>query len=95
MLKCLICNKEFLYAGKLTREIGALQDILETHVCPYCQNVDIREVEEPTEPQPKVESIISVKIGEVDAFLKQGYEVKDTYASSATLIKKVKETQAQ
>jgi len=94
MLKCLnpSCGKEFLYAAKRDLTVKRQQDdefeSIETHVCPWCLNPDICEVEK---TQLAIESIISVKICEADALIKQGYEVKDTYAATVTLIKKKQE----
>jgi septin family protein len=58
-------------------------ETLEFHVCPYCFSKNIDEIYETR----RIESIQSVKTNEADALLKQGYEVKDTYASSVTLVK--------
>lgn len=82
-LICLDCKKTFVYA---TVSVVAKSDLetLEFHVCPYCFSKNIDEIHEPTR---RIESIQSVKINEADALLKQGYEVKDTYASSVTLVK--------
>jgi hypothetical protein len=103
MLKCLGCGKEFLYAAKLTvqSQVQVLNDdktaivrsysypeTVEYHICPYCKSPDLREVEETL---PRIESIINVKIADADAKLKEGYEVKDTYAASVTLVRKAKE----
>lgn len=90
MLKCQGCGKEFLYAAnKLdVHEVAGKYSTLEAHVCPFCNSLDLGEVEE---TQPRIESIVSVKICDADALIKQGYEVKDTYASTVTLIKKVEQ----
>jgi hypothetical protein len=67
-----------------TLKVKAESETLEFRVCPYCFSKNIDEIHE----QPRrVESIQSVKINEADVLLKQGYEVKDTYASSVTLVK--------
>ena len=71
-----------------TSEATGYETTIESHVCPFCSSLEITEVEK---TQPTIESIISVKICEADALIKQGYEVKDTYASTVTLIKKEKE----
>ena len=65
-----------------------IPETIESHCCPYCYGSDLREVEK-TEPQ--IESIISVEIKEADALLKQGYEVRDAYATKVTLVKKAEE----
>lgn len=102
MLKCLGCGEEFLYAAKrLTFDIPlrpgqsivlpsnptGYEPRIETHICPFCHGLDLREVEE-TQP---IESLVQVGYDEVDAFLKKGYEVKESYASKVTMVKKVKE----
>jgi ribosomal protein L32 len=106
MLKCQNpeCGKVFLYAAKLTvqSQVQVLNndktsvvasysypETIEHHVCPYCKSPDLREVEE---TQPHIESIVSVKIAEADDWIKKGYEVQTTYASTVNLVKKAKET---
>jgi hypothetical protein len=94
MLKCLNkdCGREFLYAAKksVTTEPKQNQfESVEAHICPFCGDLNIAEVEK---TEPRIESIISVNIPEADEWIKKGYEVKDTYATKVTLIKKAKET---
>lgn len=79
--ECLGCHKVFVYAAK-HKMISATEET-ETYVCPFCGCANIDEIHETR----RIESIQSVKINEADALLKQGYEVKDTYASSVTLVK--------
>jgi hypothetical protein len=103
------CGKEFLYAAKKTvtnqifpskppNEYTGIGDFtltpttLESHVCPFCQSLEIAEVEK---TEPAIESIISINIPEADEWIKKGYEVKDTYATKVTLVKKAKETEKQ
>jgi hypothetical protein len=95
VLKCLGCGKEFLYAAKsihndvsIGMNTAPIINSVETHSCPFCHSLEIAEVEK---TQPAIESIIKVSYEEADAKLKEGYEVKDTYASTVTLIKKEKE----
>jgi hypothetical protein len=106
MLKCLnpSCGREFLYAAKKVRNDKDVEHLkkegiepifieypttIETHICPFCASLEIAEVEK-TEPQ--IESIIKVPYEEADAKLKEGYEVKEVYANTVTLVKKAKET---
>ena len=79
------CKKTFVYVAKLTSEINVNQDILEIHVCPYCHEL---EFEEYIEPVGKISSVKSVELAEVDSWIGQGYEVKELYAKTATMIKK-------
>lgn len=94
MLKCLnpSCGKEFLYAAKRVRTCKMISTTypmtIETHICPYCRSLDICEVEK---TDPKIESIVSVKIAEADEWIKKGYEVAGMYASTVNLIRKAKE----
>jgi hypothetical protein len=94
MLKCLNpgCGKEFLYAAKRNATVPVKDEeyvSIETHICPYCESRDIHEVEE---TQSVIESMKQVTYEEVDKLLKEGYEVKDTYATKVTMVKKAKET---
>jgi len=91
------CKKTFLYTGKLIANdvsIGMntapVIKSFETHVCPYCHGLDFEEVIE-TVSIEKIASLKSVSIEEVDALLKEGYEVREVYAKNAILQKKVKE----
>jgi len=43
---------------------------------------------EKAEAEAEIVGIKSVDINEADTYLKQGYELKDTYAKTVTLIKK-------
>lgn len=79
--ECLGCHKVFMYAAK-HKTISTTEET-ETYVCPFCGCANIDEIS----LSKRIESIQSVKINEADALLKQGYEVKDTYASSVTLVK--------
>jgi hypothetical protein len=55
----------------------------EFQVCPYCNSKNIDEIS----TARRIESIQSVKINEADEWLKKGYEVKESYASTVTLVK--------
>jgi hypothetical protein len=89
------CDKGhiFIYPAKKTATdsnitLGYANE-LETHVCPFCQSLTLKEH---VEPQPEIASVVSVPLEEVDAKLAEGYTVKELYAKTATLIKnKIKE----
>jgi len=81
--ECLDCRKIFMYAGTYTI-VKSATETLEFHVCPFCFSKNIDEI---SLNKGKIVSIQSVKIGEADELIKQGYEVKDTYATTVTLVK--------
>ena len=97
------CKKTFSYSAKLTEYNynGVVNEKtpfihpgdhvvlsqIEKPVCPFCHSLTF---EEYAEPLPKLVSVLSVEIADVDAKLKEGYEVKELYAKSAILIKKAK-----
>jgi hypothetical protein len=85
MFECLntSCRKTFTYPAILIAN-KSQDETVEFHVCPYCYNKDIAEIHEPFR---LIESIQSVKINEADELIKKGYEIKDTYASSVTMVK--------
>jgi hypothetical protein len=56
--------------------------ISETHVCPYCQSLDL---DEHVEPEAAITSVKSVDLADVDEWLKKGYVVHELYAKTATL----------
>ena len=56
---------------------------IETSVCPVCKDDDFTEFVEVVE----VESVKSVEINEADTWIKQGYQPKDYFAKTVTLIK--------
>lgn len=92
------CKRAFIYPaimkkplnkdGNIAVAVGSLvviTDSIETHVCPYCHSLDFKEY---VEVEPAITSVISVDIQDVDAKLKEGYEVHSLYQKSATLVKK-------
>jgi hypothetical protein len=94
------CKKTFLYAGKLIANdvsIGLntapIIKSFEIHVCPYCHGLDFEEVVEPLSIE-KIVSVKSVELDKVDEMIGQGYEVKELYAKTATMIKKACEMEA-
>ena len=101
--KCLNpeCKMVFLYAAKLTQQdLHTKQDfpkdhsyyaekIIETHVCPFCESLEFEEYIEPIIVD-KISSVKSVELDKVDEWITQGYEVKELYAKTATMIKKEK-----
>jgi len=97
-----VCGKVFLHTAKLTtylpvpKEItqpelpliinGKLQnDFVESAVCPHCYS---KIYSEAPETEPQITSLKSVPLDEVDDWLAKGYVVKDTFAKTATLIKR-------
>lgn len=86
----------FLYPAKLTSIVIAreasvgtgLEPTIELHVCPYCKNQNIDEIIIAKAADLKIVSVISVELTQVDEKLKEGYEVHDLYAKTATLVKK-------
>lgn len=101
--KCLNdqCEETFLFPAKRTSttyNARSLAEVMvEKHICPYCYSEDIDEIKL---EQEKITSLVSVPIEEVDALIKQGYMVHETFAKTATLKKitdqdVVKNTNAQ
>lgn len=60
-------------------------DTIEVSVCPICET---RIYAEYVLDKKKITSVVSVDLSEVDAKLKEGYEVDNLYAKTATLVKK-------
>jgi hypothetical protein len=56
----------------------------EYRCCPHCLSKNIDKI---STPALRIESIVNVKTAEADDLIKKGYVVKDTYASSVTLVK--------
>jgi hypothetical protein len=56
----------------------------EYRCCPHCLSKNIDKISTPT---LRIESIVNVKTPEADDLIKKGYVVKDSYASSVTLVK--------
>ena len=69
---------------------------LETHVCPYCQSLNIQEVMEEPRRNPKITALIESPNAEVNARLLEGYEVLEDkiYAKSTILVKHEKSKEA-
>lgn len=91
------CKKTFLYTAKriesktdMATDMNEL--IFETHVCPHCHSLDFEEYVEPV-IQEKISSVKSVELDKVDEMITQGYEVKELYAKTATMIKKEKKNE--
>lgn len=83
--QCLNCKKVFVYPAKLTFDIADPNGVVERHVCPHCLSIKF---EETPEQLGKIVSVKSVDLAQVDEMIVQGYEVKELYAKTATLIKK-------
>lgn len=73
-----------LESGQMTSFVPELEPKIEIHACPYCQSLDLSEV---IEPQEDITSVKSVPLEDVDAWLKEGYKVRELYAKTATLVK--------
>ena len=82
------CKKTFLQSALLHVPLangasGAL--FAESHCCPFCHGLDIEEFKL---EEAKIISVLSVPLEDVDAKLKDGYQVHELYAKTATLTKK-------
>jgi len=98
--QCGSCKKAFVYAAKKTiieippippEKIQPTMELpiriniqFETHVCPFCQSLEIVEY---VEPQQTPTSAVQVDWAEVDAKLKEGYVIAQAYAKNATMYK--------
>ena len=80
------CGKTFLSRATVSytkSDQGVI--VVETYlVCPYCLSKNVDTIKAPA---LRIESIVSVKTADADEFIKKGYVVKDSYASSVTLVK--------
>lgn len=102
--ECSSCGKVFLYPAKITSlmvhdpekpgeylavptDTTGFEPTVERHVCPYCSSLDIKEHQEPLQVE-KIVSGKSVELEKVDEWIGKGYEVKELYAKTATMIKK-------
>jgi hypothetical protein len=56
----------------------------EYRCCPFCLSKNIDTIKTTA---LRIESIVNVKTSEADDLIKKGYVVKDSYASSVTLVK--------
>ena len=95
---CATCNKVFLHTAKTVKALDgkgergvimgnmAVQvDTVESAVCPFCHSL---EYEEFIVTEGTITSLKSVPLEDVDDYLKKDYVVKDTFAKTATLIKR-------
>ena len=68
-----------------------LFDSVETYVCPFCLNLFVPisnlNFTEYAKPEADVESIKSVELNEADQWIAQGYQPRDYFAKTVTLIK--------
>jgi DNA-directed RNA polymerase subunit RPC12/RpoP len=89
--ECADCRKQFEYAAKLEKskwiEETDESKAVETHVCPYCESLNIFEVKE--KPSPKITALIDVPLAEVNAKITEGYVVlpDKIYSKNAILVK--------
>jgi len=89
-----VCGKVFLHTAKKS-EMGQEGDVIgtmdiprvswETMVCPFCHSIEYSEY---VETELQIASLKSVPLDDVDYYLKKDYVVKDTFAKTATLIKR-------
>jgi len=85
--ECLKCGKTFLYPAIHTTTVSIeSNEPLELHVCPYCKSLDIDEI---SEKSAKIVSVACVDLGQVDQKILEGYEVRELYAKTTTMVKKV------
>lgn len=68
----------------------------ETHICPFCQSLNIQEVVEEPKLNPKITALIESPNAEVNARLAEGYEVLEDkiYAKSTICVKREKVKEA-
>lgn len=99
------CKKTFVYAATLTEQTPASiiaqagsvitehavypTNIRTVHICPFCRSLNFEEYAEPV-VVVQISSVKSVELDKVDEWIGQGYEVKELYAKTATMVKKVK-----
>ena len=82
-----ICEYDhiFEHTGKL--HARSLDEISSVEV-PVCPIYETRIYAEYVLDKKRIISVVSVDLSEVDAKLKEGYEVDNLYAKTATLVKK-------
>ncbi len=89
-------STEYLYSGDLGKDFVHPEDhvllkMIERPICPFCHGLTFEEYVEPV-VQEKIVSVKSVELDKVDEWIGQGYEVKELYAKTATMIKKEAKT---
>ena len=89
---CLECKRTFLHCAKLTdnnvsigMNTAPITKSFETYVCPHCKSLNVDEF---VESHPAIVSVKSVELDKVDEWIGQGYQVKELYAKTATMVKK-------
>jgi len=95
------CKKQFLFPAKISKPLTeksgtvilqtmAVQgDMIETHVCPYCQSLNIQETTAPTQGIANV-YIYELTTGaqtELDKLLAAGYQIVNRYSKQYHLEK--------
>jgi len=80
------CGKVFVHPAKIV-EVKTDKETLETFVCPHCLSPIYEEVPQDPDLKSSIVSVKSVELDDVDLWLSMGYEVKELYAKTATLIK--------
>ena len=85
-----ICENDhiFEHTAKLHARSSDEISSVEVPVCPICET---RTYTEYVLDKKRIVSVVSVDLSEVDAKLKEGYEVDSLYAKTATLVKREKD----
>ena len=80
------CRKVFHATARVsyTKSDQGVIVMEEYRCCPFCLSKNIDKI---STPALRIESIMNVKTAEADDWIKKGYTVKDSYASSVTLVK--------
>jgi hypothetical protein len=80
------CGNKFHHTAKITIPHSHVTDgTVEFYCCPECQSTDYDEY---VLDQKRITSVVSVALSDVDARLKEGYEVESLYAKTATLVRR-------
>jgi hypothetical protein len=80
-----ICENDhvFEHTGKMIQRYDTMT--IETPICPHCRTCTYSEY---VLDKQNIVSVLSVPLEDVDAKLKEGYEVESLYAKTATLVKR-------
>ena len=82
-----ICEDDHIFEHTAKLHCRSLDETsaVEVPVCPICET---RIYSEYVLDKKQIVSVVSVELSEVDTKLKEGYEVDNLYAKTATLVKK-------
>lgn len=80
-----ICENSHIFEHTAKLHCRSLDEtsVIEVPVCPICEN---RIYSEYVLDKKRITSVLSVDLAEVDAKLKEGYEIESLYAKTATLV---------